>query len=322
MALVAPSPAPPAAFVMNASSPTSSGSESSFDGEVAADVSLDNNFADQEPISPKAVGEVKVAAITPPIARRRRRTAPARRLKSPPRLEENTLQDSQADALNSCARQPFPQKLMEMLSKEGVEQPHVVSWLPHGRAFLVKQRKLFTSEIMPKYFRLTKFPSFQRQLNLYGFRMLTKGRDAGAYYHAYFLKDFPERCQDIRRDNNTPSNSGASKVSKSPSPPPNKEPDLYLAPVQPAPTLHPAALAPVLSHFHMSVPVQDSAPSQCARAPIKLSQTPYLHHPSPYEPQSQPYHQSYPPLHSKSREDEEAAQLLMGLMHGAPQNAQ
>ena len=59
---------------------------------------------------------------------------------------------------------PFPEKLHELLSTEAQED--IVSWLPHGRAFLVRKPKAFTSEIMGKYFKQTKLTSFQRQLNL------------------------------------------------------------------------------------------------------------------------------------------------------------
>uniref|UniRef100_A0A7R9WLK0 HSF-type DNA-binding domain-containing protein n=2 Tax=Pseudictyota dubia TaxID=2749911 RepID=A0A7R9WLK0_9STRA len=41
---------------------------------------------------------------------------------------------------------------------------------------------------MPKYFKQTKFASFQRQLNLYGFSRLTAGLDRGGYYHELFLR--------------------------------------------------------------------------------------------------------------------------------------
>lgn len=46
--------------------------------------------------------------------------------------------------------QPFPEKLHEMLKEvEGTPDDEVVSWLAHGRAFIVKIPKQFTDRIMP-----------------------------------------------------------------------------------------------------------------------------------------------------------------------------
>jgi HSF-type DNA-binding len=47
--------------------------------------------------------------------------------------------------------EPFPTKLYEML--QGVEDEnltHIVSWLPHGRAFVINAARPFVEEIMPR----------------------------------------------------------------------------------------------------------------------------------------------------------------------------
>ena len=45
----------------------------------------------------------------------------------------------------------------------------------------------------------TKMTSFQRQLNLYGFRRVTKGEDTGSYYHAKFQRGRRDLISEIKR---------------------------------------------------------------------------------------------------------------------------
>lgn len=94
---------------------------------------------------------------------------------------------------------PFPLKLHEMLQNvEADGYGHVVSWQPHGRCFVVHKPKEFV-ELLPTYFKLSKLPSFQRQLNLYGFQRLTRGKDRGGYYHELFLRGKQFLAHSIQR---------------------------------------------------------------------------------------------------------------------------
>ena len=93
----------------------------------------------------------------------------------------------------------FPIKLYAMLSSvEHDGYSDVVSWQPHGRCFLVHKPEKFKA-ILPRYFKLSKVASFQRQLNLYGFIRLSRGLDKGAYYNELFLRGKPWLCEKILR---------------------------------------------------------------------------------------------------------------------------
>ena len=92
--------------------------------------------------------------------------------------------------------QPFPEKLMSVLSET---DDTIIGWQSHGRSFKIRDQRLFVEDVMPRHFKHTKLASFQRQLNLYGFRRITKGADAGAYYHEYFLRNRPDMVVVMRR---------------------------------------------------------------------------------------------------------------------------
>eukprot|EP01041_Mallomonas_annulata_P007949 gene7949-16277_t len=97
----------------------------------------------------------------------------------------------------NCQLNPtFPQKLFSLMDAESDE---IVAWLPHGLAFRVVDYKRFADETMPRYFRHTKLTSFQRQLNLYGFRRVTRGEDQGAYFHQKFQRGRADFVTEIRR---------------------------------------------------------------------------------------------------------------------------
>jgi hypothetical protein len=58
----------------------------------------------------------------------------------------------------------FPQRLMSILANE--KNHDAICWLPNGRAFIIRNRNLFSAKIMPRFFpRKSKYSSFTRKLN-------------------------------------------------------------------------------------------------------------------------------------------------------------
>lgn len=96
--------------------------------------------------------------------------------------------------------EPFPEKLhrcLDSCERDGLSD--VFSFFSHGRAFAIHKPRRFVVEIMPRFFRQTKLTSFQRQLNLYGFKRVGQGPDNGGYYHELFLKGRPGLCVNMKR---------------------------------------------------------------------------------------------------------------------------
>lgn len=84
---------------------------------------------------------------------------------------------------------PFPWRLHEMLKvaeEKGLET--IVSWCSNGKAFIVHKPKIFAENLMKRFFCQTKYASFQRQLNLYGFQRIASGSEKGAYYNTHFVR--------------------------------------------------------------------------------------------------------------------------------------
>jgi hypothetical protein len=95
----------------------------------------------------------------------------------------------------------FPMKLHDMLDKADTSNyDHIVSWQQHGRSFLIHIPKAFENIVLPLCnFKLTKVSSFNRQLNMYGFKRITAGRDRGGYYHERFLRNKHSLVTKIQR---------------------------------------------------------------------------------------------------------------------------
>jgi hypothetical protein len=126
----------------------------------------------------------------------------------------------------------FPVLLFRMLQTESSSSANdhdhdVVSWSPKGTSFMIRNTEAFTERILPRYFgkTATKYRSFQRQLNLYGFSRDSSASKGGCsnYQHPKFVRDHPELVAGIQRKQETNNNSNnTNKQEQVQSPPPPK----------------------------------------------------------------------------------------------------
>ncbi|GAX27986.1 hypothetical protein FisN_16Lh320 [Fistulifera solaris] len=94
----------------------------------------------------------------------------------------------------------FPERLHYVLDEMARDhQEHIMGWDETGSGFQVHDRNLLEKEILPNFFRQTKYTSFQRQLNIYGFTRITTGPRKGSYCHDLFIRNMPELAQQIPR---------------------------------------------------------------------------------------------------------------------------
>jgi len=119
------------------------------------------------------------------------------RLRSPRSLTELTsIRDDCRNILGTetitCAKKrkqklTFPQmvhQILEDAAETGAEK--IVAWEDNGSSFHIYQPHVFNDTILPKYSKKkTKFRSFQRQLNIYGFKMT---KTSGEYRHKFFRR--------------------------------------------------------------------------------------------------------------------------------------
>jgi len=94
----------------------------------------------------------------------------------------------------------FPTILYQLLT-DATSNGHddIICFNPHGRSFIVNDTKKFERELMRKYFDMSSWKSFRRQLNLYDFIRVPCEHDAGSYYHKFFVKGSPHLLQQIKR---------------------------------------------------------------------------------------------------------------------------
>ena len=112
---------------------------------------------------------------------------------------------------NENSKEIFPRRLLRILADPTISD--IITWLPHGRAFVILKTDELAEMVLPKYFpescsnanskansskgtksQTCKYPSFTRKLNRWGFRQVTRGPDSGAFHHKFFVREEPELC--------------------------------------------------------------------------------------------------------------------------------
>eukprot|EP00957_Ditylum_brightwellii_P041221 3120454-Ditylum_brightwellii.AAC.1 len=144
---------------------------------------------------------------------------------------------------------------------------HIISWMPHGRAWKVVAPSELETEVLGKYFRQSRYASFARQINGWGFRRITQGPDKNCYYHELFLRGMPHLIKWIKR-HSLPKN-----VSAEPCHNPNNEPDFYhISKMFPIPNYYEIANEQAINAWQQSPPrhaLQDLTRDQTKQAALK-----------------------------------------------------
>lgn len=75
----------------------------------------------------------------------------------------------------------FVSKLAAALSSP--DSTDILHWLPNGTSFRIADPKGVEEKVLSKYFKLCKYSSFIRQLNMWGFMRTARGPYTGSYFH-------------------------------------------------------------------------------------------------------------------------------------------
>ena len=111
-------------------------------------------------------------------------------------INDDVHQDKCYNQESPDVQSRFPEQLRMILDK--VQYRSAISWQDDGKSFIIHDQATFENEIMPSYFKTSRWKSFQKQLNIYGFkRVLEKRRK---YYHQNFIRSNPSLTSLMKRE--------------------------------------------------------------------------------------------------------------------------
>ncbi|KAI0244338.1 kinase-regulated stress-responsive transcription factor skn7 [Massospora cicadina] len=97
----------------------------------------------------------------------------------------------------------FVIRLYNLLEEEMYR--HVVEWCQDGEHFIIKDLKAFKTHLLSGYFTNVNYPSFSRQLKMYGFSQVSDARTQRLpsgqrwFRHPFFKRGHLEQLCNVRR---------------------------------------------------------------------------------------------------------------------------
>mmetsp|Transcript_22764 Transcript_22764/g.47558 ORF Transcript_22764/g.47558 Transcript_22764/m.47558 type:complete len:675 (+) Transcript_22764:234-2258(+) len=79
----------------------------------------------------------------------------------------------------------------------------IISWLPHGKGFIINNKNRFERLILPDFLPSTKYASFTRRLKRWKFFRVPSGVEMGAYYHRCFRRGHPHLIHLVNTNDDT-----------------------------------------------------------------------------------------------------------------------
>ena len=106
------------------------------------------------------------------------------------------------------AMRPVPAFLKFLYTMVNDQSQSIVTWAEEGKAFTINNLNTLPSLLL-RYFRHGKYSSFQRQLNMYGFKKWSKAPGSKrTYTHPYFRQGGQNHLWKIKRHNRAQQNRG------------------------------------------------------------------------------------------------------------------
>ncbi len=199
---------------------------------VAATPTAGHPVANRSYMALAAPAPLAIATSATTYAQQQQATSSSAAAISPPRRGS---QGGDPTSASAACREMFPLRLHALLADPTVRD--VISWLPHGRSFVVLRPDVFANRVLPRYFApegpsghhskaapgaapatdaggagAHKYPSFTRKLNRWGFRQMSRGPDAGAFCHDLFHRDDPGLCHGMVCQKSRKSSSSSSST--------------------------------------------------------------------------------------------------------------